>query len=299
MRDMPNRTRGTTYVLLCVASWALIPVVAKLGQTKLDNHQFLFWSSLVSFAVLLGATIAANKVGRLVEWSSKDWAWIGFLGFLGTYVYYLLIYLGYSTATGLEVLVTQYTWPIFVVILSAVILGERLSFRKLVSLGLGFTGVFLVLTKGEVQKVDVSNASVIALVAVGAFCFALFSTLSKRVEREPLGVVTAYFLVATTASFISMMTLSDFALPSRGEVGPVLLNGVIVNGFSYVLWIWALRATEASYLAPFTFITPVLSAVYLIAFFDEPFLAVYLVGLGLVVVGGLVNSLGGLAQCRT
>ena len=48
---------------------------------------------------------------------------------------------------------------------------------------------------------------------------------------------------------------------------------------------------EASYLAPFVFITPVLSAIYLIIFFDEPVEYAYAIGLVCVVVAGLVNSL--------
>ncbi len=36
-----------------------------------------------------------------------------------------------------------------------------------------------------------------------------------------------------------------------------------------------------------------LSALYLVLLFDEPFLPVYAVGLALVIAGGLVNSLGG------
>ena len=49
---MNGRAKGTVYVVICMALWALIPVVAKMGQTTLDNHQFLFWSSLISFVVL-------------------------------------------------------------------------------------------------------------------------------------------------------------------------------------------------------------------------------------------------------
>ena len=49
---MNNKTKGTMFVLICVALWGLIPVVARMGQSSLDNHQFLFWSSLISFIVL-------------------------------------------------------------------------------------------------------------------------------------------------------------------------------------------------------------------------------------------------------
>lgn len=287
---MTSHSKGTLYVLICVILWALIPVVAKLGQSNLDSHQFLFWSSLISFLVLLASLIFTGKIATIKKNSLKDWLFLSILGLLGTYIYYLFLYLGYAKAAGLEVLVVQYTWPILIVIFSIFILKEPLTAKKSWAVALGFGGVALVLSKGELQAIKINNLDVILLVLAGSSCFALFSVLSKKVTQEPLSVVSTYFLVATIASFISMLCFSEFTLPSQSDLSPILLNGILVNGFSYVFWFQALKSCEASYLAPFTFIAPILSAFYLILFFDEPFLAVYGVGLVLVVVGGLVNS---------
>jgi drug/metabolite transporter (DMT)-like permease len=285
-----GKTKGTIYALICIALWGLIPVVAKIGQTTLDNHQFLFWSSLISFAVLALTTLMTGNLKYLRSYRFRDLLYFIVLGLLGTYIYYLFLYLGYAKATGMEVLVVQYTWPIFVVILSFFILKESFSLRTLVSIVIGFLGVMLVLTKGEYKEIHINNGLVILLVSAGAFCFALFSVLSKSVGKEPLGVISVYFLSACFASFLSMLYFSEFAIPSKSELFPVVLNGIFVNGFSYVLWIAALRSTEASFLAPFVFLSPVLSAVYLILFFNEPFLLVYGIGLMLVIVSGLINS---------
>ncbi|WP_299870737.1 DMT family transporter [uncultured Cocleimonas sp.] len=290
---MSNKFKGTLFVLICVALWALIPVVAKLGQASLDNHQFLFWSSLVSLIVLSITAVIKGDMSELGSYSLKEWLYYAFLGLLGTYIYYLFLYLGYAKAVGMEVLVIQYTWPIFILVLSLFILKEQLTIRKTIAIALGFVGVMLVLTKGEFENVQLNNLTVISLVAAGSFCFALFSVLSKNIKRRaPLVVISIYFLSATLASLISMLYFSEFAIPSSAEIMPILLNGIFVNGFSYLFWLMALRSAEASYLAPFTFITPVLSAIYLIVFFDEPMLGIYLVGLACVIVGGLVNSLG-------
>lgn len=286
-----NKTKGTFYVLLCVALWGLIPVVAKMGQAQLDNHQFLFWSSLVSVVVMFIATTLSGHLKEYKRYQPKDWGYLLFLGLLGTYIYYLFLYLGYAQAKGMEVLVIQYTWPVLIVIFSIFILKEHLTLRKSAAIVLGFLGVFIVITKGELSNIQISNATVIALVGAGAACFALFSVLSKNITKEPLGVVTVYFLAACIASFISMHYYSEFALPSTQEIFPILLNGILVNGFSYVFWLLALKSADASYLAPFTFITPIVSAIYLIVLFDEPVIAVYAIGLILVVVGGLINAM--------
>lgn len=290
---MISKYKGIILVLICVSMWALIPVVAKSGQTTLNNHQFLFWSSLISFLVLGSVSVFSKRIYEIKNYHLKDWIYLITLGLLGTYIYYLLLYLGYSKSNGLEVLVFQYSWPILIVLFSVIILKEKINIKKSIALSLGFVGVLFVLTKGEFKNINVNNPDIAFLVILGAASFALFSVLSKNVKHNPVVAVTIYFFSGCLASFISMVFFSLFAYPSTSEILPVLLNGIIVNGLSYLLWIMALKSSEASYLAPFTFFTPVLSAIYLLLFFNEPFLQSSLIGLACIVAGGLINIING------
>jgi drug/metabolite transporter (DMT)-like permease len=269
--------------------WALIPVVSKLGQSELDNHQFLFWSSLVSlftFVVILGANKSFYKFKNL---KPNNWIQATILGMLGTYLYYILLYFGYAKAKGLEVLIIQYCWPIFVILLSIPILKEMLTIRKSVSIILGFIGVSIVLTKGDFANIHFDNLFVNGIVLTAAFVFGLFSVLSKKIKVDSLVLVTIYFLTAAIASFISMLSLSNIKLPSFHTIIPILINGVFVNGISYILWIKALKIGDASFLAPFVFLTPVISTILLILFFNEPFEMIYIAGMSSVILGGLIN----------
>lgn len=287
---MSNKAVAITNVLVCVALWALIPVVAKLGQTNLDSHQFLFWSSLVSLLAFAGTIVVVKKQREFLTYKIGDLLKALSLGFLGTYLYYILLYFGYARAQGLEILVLQYSWPIFIVLLSIMLLKEKLTFRKILAVTLGFLGVMLVLTKGNFTQIRLDNFGVDLLVLLAAFVFGLFSVLSKKVKLEPYTLITVYFLAATIAALVSMFWLSEFTLPTKNALIPILVNGLFVNGFSYIFWLKALKAAEASFVAPFVFLTPVLAAVYLIVFFQEPMLPVYGIGLAAVIAGGLINK---------
>ncbi len=287
-----SRLKASFWVLLCVALWALIPVVSKLGQESLDNHQFLFWSSMVSFGTLITAAGARGRLREIRELRPQEFLKLGILGLLGTYIYYLFLYLGYARAEGMEVLVIQYTWPFFIVILSAPLLGEHLTIKNIAAALLGFSGVLLVLSKGSFGSVRLSDGRTIALVLLGAFCFALFSVLGKKISIDPLIATAVYFFAAMIASGVSMLVFSGWKVPLRSELLPILLNGILVNGVSYLFWFFALRAGSASYVAPFVYLTPVVSAVYLILLFKQPFIPVYAAGIGLVLAGGLLNSIG-------
>ena len=287
---MKSKTKAIIYVLICVGLWAFIPVVSKLGQKNLDNHQFLFWSSVSSLFLLVFLTVTQKKTKDFLKYNISDWFHVVFLGFLGTYLYYILIYFGYAQAQGIEVLVLEYSWPIFVVILSVFILKEKLTWKKVLTIMIGFLGVFLVLTKGNFSQIHLENFWVDILVLLAAFSAASFSVLSKKVYFEPYTMVTIFFLTATVASFFSMILLSDFLLPSKNTITLIIINGFFVNGYSYILWIKALKELEASFVAPFVFLTPIISIFYLIIFFQESFLPVYGFGLFAVIAGGLLNS---------
>ena len=92
-------------------------------------------------------------------------------------------------------------------------------------------------------------------------------------------------------SFISMQTFSNFTVPQGKDWISILVNGILINGISYVFWIKGLKIFDASKVAPFTFIIPILSAFFLILVFDEPILLVYFIGLAFVIAAGLINSL--------
>lgn len=284
-----NRSKSLIYVLLCVLLWSLIPVVSKLGQTSLDNHQFLFWSSVISLFTFIVILVLKKKLSHFRFLTPLHWIKGIILGFLGTYLYYIFLYYGYANSRGLEVLIIQYCWPIFVIILSILILRERINPNKVISVVLGLLGVFLVLTKGKLVDIYFDNISVNIMVLLGAFVFALFSVLSKRVEIDPLILVTIYFLTASISSLISMVLLSEFKLPNPGAILPVVINGVLVNGISYIFWINSLKIGKASFIAPFVFLTPIISTAILIIFFKEPFELIYIWGIISVITGGVIN----------
>lgn len=287
---MENKGKATIFVLACVVLWAFIPVVSRIGQQNLDNYQFLFWSSFLSFVVLAISSLVAGKKGVFKTYTARNLLIAFGLGFLGAFLYYLLLYFGYAKAKGLEVLVIQYTWPIFIVIFSAWLLKEKLTWKSILSCTLGFIGVLIVLTKGDFSQLYFADISVDLIVLLAAGVFGLFSVLGKKVDFEPLTVTTLFFLSATVLSFFSMIVFSSFQLPTGSSIIPILGNGILINGFSYVLWLKGLSYAKASSTAPLVFITPILAAILIVIFFKEAFLPVYLIGLMLVVVAGLISG---------
>ncbi|MFA6428398.1 MAG: DMT family transporter [Candidatus Buchananbacteria bacterium] len=288
--EKENKTKALIYILVCIGLWALIPVVSRLGQQSLDNYQFLFWSSLLSFFALAASCLVTKKFKNFKNYTGHNlWSALG-LGFLGCFLYYLLLYFGYARARGLEVLVIQYTWPIFIVLFSIIFLKEKIKNQNIIAIILGFLVVLLVLTKGEFNQIYLGNLAVDLVVLLAALVFGLFSVLSKKINLEPYSATTIFFISATIFSFFSMIIFSHFVFPAKNSWLLILVNGIFINGFSYVLWLKGLSYAKTSFIAPLLFLTPILAAVLIVIFFHEALLPVYFLGLILVLTAGLISK---------
>ncbi len=283
-----SKIKAVGYTLSCIVLWAFIPVVSKFGQSTLDNVQFLFWSSALSLVVVFLAAVFAGKISTMKEYSPKRILNALFLGFLGAFLYYLLLYYGYAHAQGLEVLALQYTWPIFIVLFSTIFLKERPTTRTIIALVLGFLGVVIVLTKGRFQALEFGSLGADVIVLIAASVFGLFSVLSKKSKNEAFSATVYFFISATAFSALTMFLTSHFAIPQGTAWLPIVINGALINGLSYVLWLQALKYGDASFVAPFVFLTPVVAALLIVLFFREPLLPAYIFGLLAVVLGGVI-----------
>jgi prolipoprotein diacylglyceryltransferase len=72
---------------------------------ELNNLQMLFYSTIFSCIVLCGIVLFEKKSKVLTTYSMKDYTKIGMLGFLGTYLYYVLLYAALAVRYFIHLLV--------------------------------------------------------------------------------------------------------------------------------------------------------------------------------------------------
>ncbi|RDH43814.1 DMT family transporter [Zooshikella ganghwensis] len=285
--NMTGAKLAIVLAFLCVLSWSLIPIVAKIGQHSLDVFQFLFWSNVLSFVVVLVFALLKNRK-IMIAGSARQFFWCAPLGFLGCFFYYLCLYHGYEVTNGVEVLVVQYTWPILITVISLLFFSERLTMFGGAGLLLGFLSVVIVITKGDLTSIKVNSPWVLLVVFLGALCFALFSVLSKY---QKIDSFTGTFFLFFWGVFFSSLTLfqwSHFSLPSEEAWLVIVLNGALINGVSYILWLTALAKADATKVAPIVFLTPILSTTWLVLFFQEPLLLSYIIAIAFSIISGVL-----------
>ena len=276
--------------LTCVLAWSFIPLVSKYGQLHIDSFQFLFWTNVLSaIAVALSVKNFFNKIKTITLKYALQTA---VLGFLGCFFYYLCLYYGYLKGNPVQVLVVQYLWPALISIFAYIFLKEKLNRYKIASVILGFIAALIVFTKGNIFSIDFSNISVLFIVFIGAVSFALFSIFSKVQSGDINFNIFLYFFWASLFSFITLMLFSKFTIPNLESFVVIFINGVFINGLSYILWIYALSKADASTIAPLVYISPVLSVVWIALIFGKSISAVNIISIILVILSGLLVTLG-------
>ena len=178
--SMTAQRQNILLAFLCVTLWASTASMVRLSQHSLDHYQFLFWSSV--FSLMTVGLISAVKGTLLVplHYRKNDWLLAIIIGFLGTFLYYLLLFNGLSEGKSINVIIIQYTWPLMFSFISILFFKEKLSWQKVLATFLGVFAVVIVLSKGHLMSFSLHNPVLLGSVAFGAFCFAIFNLGMKH-----------------------------------------------------------------------------------------------------------------------
>jgi len=177
----------------------------------------------------------------------EQWARLALIAFFNITCWNLLVVFGLQLLPSGRAAILAYTMPAWAIPLSVLLLGERMTWRKLAGLALGMAGMTL-LVWDEFQRIQGAPRG--ALFVLGAaFTWAIGTLLQKRFPvRAPVAAITAWLmLIGGVPIYIGALLLEDFgkladvSLPSAlGATYNVLL------AFAWAHWAWIKLATSVS-----------------------------------------------------
>jgi drug/metabolite transporter (DMT)-like permease len=222
-----------------------------------------------------------------------------------TVLFYGAVFWGIAHAgAGLSALLSNLD-PLFVAILAAVVLGERLSPRQWCGIGIGLVGAGVVVWDGPLWPPAVSGAALVVI--GGAVAWSIGTIVVARGVRgraDPLALAVWQMLAGGAAlAAIGAATTSGPVAADARPIALALLTGIIGAALPLALFYLALMRAPAGEVSAWFFLVPVIGVVSAWALLGEtpdPSLVFGLVticgGLWLVmaqrgpVAGGLVKS---------
>ena len=271
---------GAAWMIAAMAAFAVEDALVKAVTTALPIGQILIVFGLGG--ALIFAVIAWRRGDALMPRDVVSPAMRVRVVFeiTGRLFYVLaLALIPLSTAT----VILQAT-PLVVVAAAAVIFGERVGWRRWTAIGLGLSGVLIILRPGT------EGFSALSLLAVvGMLGFAGRDLASRAAPRSlSTAILGLYgFLALAVAGLIVWLWQGEaFRIPDA-RAGLALAGTILVGVGAYSCLMKAMRTGAVSAVTPFRYTRLLFGAALGIVLFGETLTLGMLAGSGLIVLSGL------------
>ena len=277
--------------LLAVLFWGTSFVATKLALRELSPTTLIF----VRFTQGSVLMILILLLRRDMSLPPRDtWPWLCLMGFVGIFVHQLLqvhgLKLTSATTTGWLIGLI----PLWTAIFSRLWLKEPMNRQKVSGLSLGFVGAVLLITRGDISAKLLSLPATRGnlLVLLSTINWAVYSVLGHGTLRR-LGAVraTAGAMILgwlmLTPLFLAQSGWRELAHVSTTGWIAIVFLGVGCSGLGYLFWYGALEKLEASRVAAFLYLEPLVTLGAAAFILDERASWLTLLG-GAVVLAGVL-----------
>jgi drug/metabolite transporter (DMT)-like permease len=238
---------------------------------------------------------AIQAVRRRPAWPPRDALGpLALMGFVGVAFHQTLQAWGLTLTSAVNTGWLIGLIPLWSAILAAALLGERLGGRKIAGLTVGFSGALLVVTRGRLAGGLLALPSTRGdlLVLASTVNWAVYTVLGHGTIRRlgPTRATAGALLLG--AAMLAPLVLAQGSWREYAQLGPsglgaVLFLGFACSGLGYLFWYGALERIEATRVASFLYLEPLVTLAAAVALLGEPVGAATILG-GLLVTAGVV-----------
>ncbi len=287
---MDNQKKAYGYALATVLLWSTVASAFKITLRYLTFLEMLFLASLTSTVAIFGILCIQGKLGLLGGMTRREWLRSALLGLLNPFAYYLILFKAYDLLPAQEAQPLNYTWPIMLVLLSAVILRQRIRAASMIAILLSFAGVLVVSTQGDIQSLRFTNPAGAALALSSSILWALFWLLNVKDTRDETLKLFLCFVFGTVYTSAALALFSPLrCLPLQGLAGACYI-GLFEMGITFVLWLKALTLSRSvAQVGNLIYLAPFVSLFFIAVTVGEPILPSTVLGLSLIMVGVLLQ----------
>lgn len=286
---------------LCLVNlmWAAQYPAYKVASDHIDVAALNFWTLLIASVLLVPfLSRERSRTAQRRTWSRVSVVHFVLLAVLGILPPSVLMAWGIAHSTASNAAILSLTIPVLMVLMAFLLLGERLTWIRAVSLALAIGGVILIsrsdIAGGSFSMTLLAGNCVIFLAGMGSAFYNVFSKdlLTRFSELEVLvyGYAVAIVCCAVLSLAIDARPFYRFIeYPVSAWISLLVLGG-LSWGLAMLLWMWVLKRLAVGQVS---------ASIYLLSFFGvilsaltlhESVHAVQIVGGALVIIGTFLTS---------
>lgn len=288
---MKQSKKAYLLALIAVFFWSTAGSVFSITLKFLNPYQLLLYASLVSFLALLATLLIRNGLELKNFLTRRHILSSALLGFLNPFLYYVVLFWAYSLLPAQEAMVLNYLWPIILVLLSIVMLKQRIGWLSVMAIVISFAGTVIIAFRGQLGA-PIANPTGFLLATGSSIIWALYWILNMKDVRQPAEKLTLNFAFGTFYILILTLLISSPFPPKAVGLTGALYVGLFEMGFTFLLWLNALKFSDTTArVSNLIFISPFLSLLFINIFVGEPIFPSTFVGVFLIIGGVMMQHI--------
>ena len=279
------------YLLLVLTTlfWSGNFVLARSVRLEVPPIGLSFWRWTLAGALLLP-----------LVWRDMRRAWplvrshpglVTGLALLGVTGFNTFVYLGLQTTTAANAVLLQSVVPLFIILLSWLVLRIGITLHQGTGILLSLAGVLVIVTRGDPQRLlslEVSGGDLWVLAAV--ISWSLYSVYLKRLPPglngfALLGYTVAIGVLGILPLYLWEMGQGRFVVLSPVTIGSVLYVALFPSLLAYLFWNRAVAQVGPGRAGQFIHLIPVFGSLLSVLLLGERLHLYHLAGVSLVALG--------------
>ncbi|PML82684.1 hypothetical protein BCS96_13255 [Vibrio breoganii] len=287
-----NERKALILGLSAVLLWSTVATAFKLTLAEFTPIQMLTCASIVSAIALLLVCVYQKKTHTIVGTFVANPLYYLMLGLINPLAYYLILFKAYDLLPASQAQPINYSWAITLTLMAAVFLGQKIRTQDWIACALGYLGVVVIATQGDVLGLQFESPLGVGLALLSTLLWAGYWILNAKNKADPVIAVLLGFLVAIPLTIaLSIWEGAAWDISTKDWLA-VTYVGLFEMGITFVLWLGALKATQnTARISNLIFISPFISLILLSQILGEEIHISTLLGLVLIVAGLVIQQL--------
>ncbi|HDI82850.1 MAG TPA: DMT family transporter [candidate division WOR-3 bacterium] len=285
---MEREKKSVGYAFTAVFLWSTVATAFKIALKSLNYIQFLFIATLVATLFLFIAFLFTKYKPEL-----KDIMISSLLGFLNPFLYYLVLFKAYSLLPAQSAMTLNYTWPLFIVFFSFLILKQKPTILEIIGLLLGFCGAGIIATMGRPASITgtISIPGII-LALLSAVIWGIYWILNMKRNIPEVPGIFLNFLWGTVFIFILVFLKKQFPVTGIKGYLSSMYVGLFEMGITFILWLKALNLSKrTAIVSNLIYLTPFFSLLIISLILKEKISPWTVLGLTFTVLGIIITRI--------
>jgi drug/metabolite transporter (DMT)-like permease len=288
---MNSSSKAVLYAGIAVLCWSTAATMFKIALASYSLLEVLLIASFTSFVVLAIVALIQNKWGVVIRLGRREWAFAAMVGVLNPVAYYLVLFKAYSLLPAQIAQPVNYSWPILLVVMLAVINKKAISRLKLVGLGISLVGVIVISLASGMADGQALPIAGLLVALLSAFLWAVYWIVNSRNQRmDSIVLFLLSFFFGTCYLFVLSMFFPIHVGTTQGILSSIYI-GLFEMSIPFIFFGMAARISNNSVLInQLCYLSPFLSLVIIHFVLGEDIRLTTYIGLGLIVFGIVFNE---------